>query len=713
MADDKKAPGIFRKPVTKIRWEKKFLKKIYLPEDRKFLESLAVEEDGMIRVNTAGISAKNLKRLKEIGKAIKSNRKSVSFILIFILVLLAGGGALFHFYVKDRLAGRLIEKGLEKVFLAKAETAGVKISILGGSLSLDYLAIADAEDPMTNLVEFSSVEADLNTAELLQGRIRIEDLGFSGMKRGTARTVSGALDNPSAEGSGEDSAGTGSSGKDPGAAQAGDGSTLSNSVSDIVNRLSVLAGSIDPQQILESQKENLQSFGVIEDAQNKIEEYSSHWQERAEDWSGKMDEWQDSAKYVASINPSSFTDAASAQAAITRLQKIYSSAETDFNAVQSDFTAAGKQLDAAVKLSGDVTRAVEADYRYIEALVVPPKEGTVDWAAGILEQVLSMPVRKYLSYLDRGMQWYERIERLTETGEKIRPGNRKAGRSLPQPGGAPSGFVLVHASASGEEPGTAYGFELNNIVSEPDKKEGEASLEIALETASLGAASALITESGMNLEIPSVSFDLGNTLEALDIADFSGRLSIAADAEWHESLIDGDISIHSGEMLLSPAVQGSIIFKLINSVIESAGGLSADGSFSWSDPGKLSMSLQTSLDKGLSGAVRKLAEEGAGEGLKLLKDYLGSDLEGPLANLEGVLGGLKTDVDSIDSYKSQLEGYRKAAEEKIAAVQKQVEQGLKQQAASVIKDALPAGTEKQIEDAGDALKKNLGGLLNF
>ena len=90
-----KSPGVFRKPVSRKKWEKKFINKIYLPDDRKFLESLLAEEGGKVRINTEGMSKKDLKRLKELGKVIKKNRKKISFILTLIIVLLVGGTLFF------------------------------------------------------------------------------------------------------------------------------------------------------------------------------------------------------------------------------------------------------------------------------------------------------------------------------------------------------------------------------------------------------------------------------------------------------------------------------------------------------------------------------------------------------------------------------------------------------------------------------------------
>ncbi|MDC7228124.1 MAG: hypothetical protein PQJ61_15275 [Spirochaetales bacterium] len=684
-----KAPGIFGKPVKKKKWDKKFLRKVYLPEDRKFLSSLAVEKDDMISVDADGLSKKDLKRLKAIGKAIKKNRKGLNFILIFILILLVAGSAFFHFYLKNKLVQRVVENQLENIFLAEVDTAGVNLSIFGGHFSMNLLVIANTEEPMTNLVEFTTVEADIDTAELLQGRVLIEELGFSGMRRGTPRTTSGKLKNDA------------DTGKAAERVEAEDDPSSSGAVENMVGQISALAGNIDVAEIYEQQKENLKSFRLIEESKSSVEGWKTHWQGKTDEWSSRVDDWDASVKYIASVDADSFSDIAGAQSTITKLQSIYQSAETDYKRIQSDYQEAEEQYDEAAALMDEIRSAVDADYAYIESIVTLPAGDKVDWAASILEEQLSMPLKKYLSYLERGLEWYNRFKRYTDKKDAGKSEVRRPSRQLPVPADAPPAFTLVHAFASGEEPGLSYKFDLRNIVSEPDKWDGKASLDLGIDAPSTGAASAMITEDSLEVDVPAVPFDLGDSLSAVDIASFRGSLSVASAVGWDEGRFKGNVELGATDLQLKEAVSDSIVYRLISTSLESVNPLTAAGEFAWTEPDGLSLKLDTELDESLGDAAKALISEGAEEGLAMLKEYLGDQLAGPLDGFESEYGDLEGLVRGIKNYQTDIDGYKDMAKDKIAEIENSVKDKLKSEAENVIKDG-----------ASDALK-NIGNKLNF
>ena len=710
MADKiKKAPGIFKKPIKKNKWEKKYLKKLYLPEDQKFLKSLAVEEDDKIRIKADGLSKKDLKRLKALGKTIKSNRKSLNFILIFILVIIAGGGIFFELYLKDKLVQDFIERQLENIFLARVDADGVDLSILKGELSLDYLAVANTDSPMRNLFECSSVKAELKTAELLQGRVYIESLGFEGLVRNTEREESGALtaderETPAAESSGD------------AAAAAED--IKSGALADVVNQLGAVAGNIDVEALLEAQKKNLKSFQVIEDSKQKVEGYTETWKGKASDWEQEIAGWKTSVDYVKSVNPDSFTSLDSAQATITRLEGIYKDAENDYNSVQTDIAAVERQYAEVSSMYEDVRAAVDADYKYVESLVSIPEGSKADWVASILEEQLSLPAGKYLSYLDRGLEWYNRFKRLKEQREQSSPAERRPGRKLPPPADAPPSFVLEHAFASGSEPDVVYSFDLFNLVSEPEIWPDKTRLEIGLDMPSTGPAEALITEDALEVEILAAPFDFGDQLKVVDIAALDGSLYLKSNISWNDAGFSGSLSTVSDNVNLEPADSESLVFRLINTSFESVKPFEAAGDFFYGKDGSLDFSIDTEMDNRLSNAASDLLKEGADEGLQMLKDYLEKELEGPLAEYGTSQEELKEYADRIKNYEQEIAGYRIMADEKIAEIEQSVKDNIARQAEQLIKDAVPAdivpeGADKAVEDAADSLKNTFGSKLKF
>jgi hypothetical protein len=70
----KKAPGAFRKPIKQKKFEKKFLKYIEHPGDKKFFADCFTLTDGIYHLK-ADPDEKTIKKLKALLKEIKKNLK--------------------------------------------------------------------------------------------------------------------------------------------------------------------------------------------------------------------------------------------------------------------------------------------------------------------------------------------------------------------------------------------------------------------------------------------------------------------------------------------------------------------------------------------------------------------------------------------------------------------------------------------------------------
>ena len=681
-------PKLFRKPVSAERWQKKYIKRIYLPEDRAFLSSLAVEEDGFIRLSSEKLNGRDLKRLKKLAKAIKANRKKVDFLVILIIAVIAVAAVTWEFRLKNRVARQVVEQQLEKVFLADVEAGNVDLRILRGAFSIGPLIIADTDSPMTNLVKFEKVNASLDVRELLSGRIRIVEIGFSGMKAGTSRGVSGQLQDDAAEGD-EDNA------DDP--------------VGDVISRIGLLAGELDAEQLFEQQKENLESFSVIDESIARVNEVSAEWEITASDWETRLSGWDQDIRYVSNLNPDSFNSIEKAASAVEKLQRIYNRAETDYAEVQKDIARAGSGLEEASVMKARIDRAVESDYAYIESLVVMSGDQQVDWAASVLEQQLSMPITRYLGWLEKGLVWYERFSLLAEKRSRLAVNRKRIGRSLPEPVTAPPGLVIEHAYASGEADGVSYEFNLYDLVDEPEKWERETRLNAVWTDEAAGHYEAEIRPTGLRFQLTGLPYSMGDILSDLGIADIYGQLSAGSVIEWDDDVFSGRIDLDLPDIALKALDEDNLAFRLINSSLEAARPVTAAGGFVMSGSSGLVVSLDASVDTMLAKAADSLLAEGAGEGIKLLKQYLSDELAGPLEKF-GVAGGdLEGLIDEIAETGGELDSLMTLADRKIAEAEKYAADA----AAAQLENILPPGSTETIDKAAEDIKKGLGGLLNF
>ena len=76
---------------------------------------------------------------------------------------------------------------------AKVEISSLKSKWLAGTLELRGIRIADKNQPMKNLVEFSSARFSLDVGQALRGKGVIKEAALEGLRVGTPRKTSGAL----------------------------------------------------------------------------------------------------------------------------------------------------------------------------------------------------------------------------------------------------------------------------------------------------------------------------------------------------------------------------------------------------------------------------------------------------------------------------------------------------------------------------------------
>ena len=188
-----KVPKLFKPDIKERRFKKKILRRIYIESERDFLLRLySLGSEGRY-TRSAELSNEEAKRLKALARSIKKNRGVVRTGKLSLVAILVAGILVFNFAFKNRLLERGLERALEAVFSARAEVNGLDFRILGGRLSFDHLSVADEDQPMRNLFELGATEVDLNTGELLKGKVVISNLESRQISWQTPRDSSGAL----------------------------------------------------------------------------------------------------------------------------------------------------------------------------------------------------------------------------------------------------------------------------------------------------------------------------------------------------------------------------------------------------------------------------------------------------------------------------------------------------------------------------------------
>jgi uncharacterized protein (TIGR03545 family) len=115
----------------------------------------------------------------------------VPLALLFLLV-----GVLYWLYA-DRLVERSVEHSGTALVGARVDVDEADIRLTDGVVMLRGLAVTNPEKPLTNLFEADEIALNLRVAPLLEKKVIIDTVAVRGMRFGTARQESGALDRPS------------------------------------------------------------------------------------------------------------------------------------------------------------------------------------------------------------------------------------------------------------------------------------------------------------------------------------------------------------------------------------------------------------------------------------------------------------------------------------------------------------------------------------
>ncbi|WP_028973941.1 hypothetical protein [Spirochaeta cellobiosiphila] len=700
----KKAPGLFSKPINPKTWEKKYIGKLYLPQDITFLESISKTIDGKIVIDVEKLEKKDRKKLKELSKVIKANRKGMRLSLLIILVLLIGGGLSWELFFKNRVITNLLETQLEKVFEAQVDVDRLDLSLLRASFTIGHIGIANKSKPMENLIDISDIKAQLDRDQLFRGRFHILELGFNNLERGKSRKRSGALiaaspaQTPLADGT---------------TADPGENEVVTKeekSHSSMIDQIQNLVGDVDISQLLNEQMDNLDSIGKIKSANQEINDSVVYWEGQTKSWQSKMRAWEQNVKYIQSLNSGSFKDINSAQSTFKKLGEIGSSAQSDYEQAQKDYNKALDQWQYGQNLYKDVRTSIQDDYTYLQSLLGAGSTEKVSWASDYFEEVLGAPISKYISWYKKGLAFYKEFTKDSAKESKTKKESKWVARSLPTGPDSPPRFVLKHLYASGTESGIDYNLEVNDITNKPSHWNKEPNINIEWDHSSTGASSAYVDLSGAKISMVAIPFQVGNYLAPVGVDDVKGHLAVDGSMLVQSDSNTGSSALNIGSLSLNiPSLdittgdtESNIINRVIVKTLQEAKDINVDGKFTVDEDNTLDLSVSSSLDSVFTDAMGNLIKEASATALDELDKQWGDYLKEPLAMLDTDMGELKNYVNQMDSYDNMLKSYQSLASQKQEQLQKEIEERIKKEAEKRLKDAS--------KDAADALKKGLGGL---
>ena len=197
----KKLPRLFKKKYTEKKLNKKIYSKIYVPEDKKYIQSLFVEcgTKGKKNIQLFAISKdltftkKEIKRFKNLKKELKKQKGRIKLLpliatLSFVCIVFVVFTLTKNFIIK-----KAITATCESIFEAKCDIAFVDFNFFDSSFKMKQFEIANKNEPMKNLVFVDSVVVDFDLNQLIKARFVADELSITGVATNTDRKYSGDL----------------------------------------------------------------------------------------------------------------------------------------------------------------------------------------------------------------------------------------------------------------------------------------------------------------------------------------------------------------------------------------------------------------------------------------------------------------------------------------------------------------------------------------
>lgn len=699
----KKLPKIYKKKYSPKKLKKKLLSKIFIADDKKYVESLFTEikvgkkEKTFYRIPDEKLfTPVESKRLKVLAKQIKKQKGTVKFIPLIVLI----GIIACVFIFTDLILKIGLKSTCQKIFNAKTEIGYAHLDYLDSSLTLKNFVVANKDEPMTNLFEFESIVLDIDINRLLEKSVVIDEIEAAGFKTGTERKTSGALPVKVKKEKEKDKAP-----KEPLLKP----EFVEGAKNKVTGELQALFEKFNPETIINSLYNSLQTPIVSKNISTEMATLIPYWQSKPDEISKEVSDFIKKSNSISSINFSNIKDVTQIQKNIDTITSIIKDGENLTNSFKTTYSKLDTDFKSVKNLTANLEKAIQSDTKMASNITSSIKNFTPKSGMRILSNTIEDFLNNLLGNLyptiKEVLASVDEIKaKLPEKTKAEKPEEKKIERlkgtnftwGRPE---MPQFYVgIAHASGSGFD---VLANNISNnpkIIPEPMTLDGTYS--IAGREDSFSATLDLVENSQNPMfyasyhapEVPT-SFDFLKSDSTLDI-----QLSVEKDksisAYGNANIKNASVVIPSFE----PAFAYSICEQAVNEIDTTYLGIMAN----YSDAGDLKLNVNTDFDNQFMKGVTNLVNAQ----LTSIKDKATKEIA---VKLDEYSAPVKEKINEFNKYKEALDKSKKDLEQKIAELKAKLEdaknkliQSGKDKAESAISDTV----NKYVDtDKLDSLKK--------
>ena len=683
-------PGFYRKQISEEKLEKRYVKYIEVPVDKDFIKSCYQAQGDKLHIRT-DLDEAEVKRLKELKKAIKNNKKSaVNVLPLFITAALVAGIIFFFTVMATPLIKRAFEAGMELIFEARVNAENFRISLLKFEIAMNGLTIADRDEPMKNLIQFSKMRIKLKPEAVLRGKVYVEEIRADNIRFGTDRTVSGALpDKPPKE-------------KKP---------TEAINIPPLVN-----LSNFDPMDLLNQEYDKLQTPKLYAAAWEAYDEAVARWKSEREAATARIAELQKQAEPFLKINVNDFrtldaNTVAQIRALINDINAINSTVQAAQNDVARMVTNIQGDIETARSLEQSARNAFAADFNHLRSYLDLGSGTALEVVEGIVMNLLTASAKTYLAYGERALEILEKLKTIQAMIPKSAPKPAKAGkfkgRDVVFPAKQyPKFFMGILATDVLTPSSWHWGFDLRGVSSAPDVSNTVTTLALGLEEAGDGlkrnaafngqADFRSNARERFNAELSGGGFpvDVSASLSKAGIGGFSGGASFKLNAAGNTDgsfAGGGAISLLQAKLTNPANTFAQAADEAIRNVSSVDLGIRYEHIISGKDRFSVTTNFGDILKDALARIVAQYIKRAQDELEKALRAKIEQYIDGKFVSkeeLDLVFRALRGDKSAVDELKNTLDRKKTELENKIRSTADQAVDEAKQQGQQAVQDIL-------------------------
>jgi len=693
-----KIPGIFKKPFRKKALENNYAKFIEHPQDKKFFLSCFEEREEKYYIRDS-LSNDEIKKLKELSKVIKDNKKgAVYFIPLAFVSILVAAVIIFFTIFANPLLGMALEHGLEAIFEAKSNVYNFRLSLIRFQISIGGVTVANRDSPMTNLFQLGRTEIRFKPAAILRGKVYIEEIRADTIRFGTERAFSGSL--------------PGKPPRDKTAKEKEEAPPLVN------------LQNFDVMALLNQEFDKLNTPRLYDEAINTYNETVDKWKGQVESTTERVNELRAAATPLLNINVSGMRDVEAIRSTIQDLNNARAAVQAATNDVTNIVSGIESDFNTARALEANARSSINDDINHIKSYVDLGSGSAFNALEPFIRDILSDAAEQYLDY---GLMALELLESL-RANAAVKPKEEKPkkeprvafkGVDVQFPTIAYPTFYLGTFASDFTIDSWNWAFDLQNVSSHPDFTQhnpGFANRPVVLtagmtevddyhrQISVMGSAdfrtntqelfSANVTGSGFPVS-------LGDQLSNIGINGFEGNTAFNVSVNGENNRILGNADIRIAQpRIVNPS---GIIAEAVDSAVRQTGTVNMGIDYIHQTGEKDIFKITTNISDLIGQTIRNTADaylkKAMDEVEKALREKIDQYIDGRFVSkdeLDGLMGVVRGDKGAMDQMSSMLNSKINEFEQRINSLVnetvQQVTEDVSRQAEQAARDALQGNT---------------------